>query len=84
MLLLTAGNLQYIYTYIQARRKHQSDLIESRRSKLLELQTAVSEVMEALEATEEYKNTLILFLSDNGGRRVDTEKPEQGRPHGPN
>jgi arylsulfatase A-like enzyme len=46
---------------------------------LQELQTAVSEVMEALEETDQYSNTIIVFLSDNGGRRVDTDKPEQGR-----
>jgi arylsulfatase A-like enzyme len=39
----------------------------------------VSEVMGALEETDQYSNTIILFLSDNGGRRVDTDKPEQGR-----
>ncbi len=35
--------------------------------------------MEALEETDQYSNTIIVFLSDNGGRRVDTDKPEQGK-----
>ncbi len=35
--------------------------------------------MEALEETDQYRNTIIVFLSDNGGRRVDTDKPEQGK-----
>jgi arylsulfatase A-like enzyme len=39
----------------------------------------VSEVMGALEETDQYRNTIIVFLSDNGGRRVDTDKPEQGK-----
>ncbi len=39
----------------------------------------MSEVIGALEETDQYSNTIIVFLSDNGGRRVDTDKPEQGK-----
>jgi arylsulfatase A-like enzyme len=34
--------------------------------------------LEALEETDQYDNTIIVFLSDNGGRRVETNNPESG------
>ena len=54
---------------------------ENRRRKLEDLDTSVDQVVRALRSSGHYDNTVIIFLSDNGARRmVDTSLPNPNHP----
>ena len=47
---------------------------ENRRNKLSEMDESVEEIVRALKASDQYSNTVIFFISDNGARAsVDSE-----------
>ncbi|XP_023334285.1 arylsulfatase I isoform X2 [Eurytemora carolleeae] len=56
---------------------------EKRGGKIQELDDAVGMIVEGLKKTEEFENTIILFISDNGARAFTSEAPEIDNPNYP-
>ena len=79
MALFTKTYPRKLKKSVSRKRKERAKL-RDHQTKVKNMDKSVAEIVSALKTSGHYNNTVILFLSDNGGRQVTT----QGRRNNPN